>query len=274
MAHTPSSRRADRRTLLAAGTAALLTAPLLAAPAGGALALVSDLVPDELACTPQEVADDEALREACEEAGLLSEVTGLVPEPLQRAVDPVERVVDDVLKNLPEPVDEVVEQVPGVPDAVPDAVSDAVPGDPVEVLPVEPPPSEQEPAGEVVSIRPSSGPPQGPGIPPPPFAARTVAVADTTTTPPPRSSFTAAPRPFVGALPTDGRLFGDLPARAEEFLSRTPTPAGALSRAATTTTSGPDASSWLFATAAGMILLLGAGHVAAARQRYGASVAR
>lgn len=262
MAQLIASRRAGRHTLLAAGTAvALLGAPLFVSPAEGALGsdLVDDLVPDELACTPQAVADDARQREACEEAGLLSGVT----EALGPLGDPVEEVVDDVLQSVPDVVEDVVEDVPEVIDGATEQVVPD-PGDPLGTPPPEPPPPPQrveptEPAAVEPSVpaRPSHGPPQGPGIPAPPFAARTVALADTTTRPP--------PRPFLPSMPS---TVGDLNTGESEeqvFESATATPLGA---GGASTMTSPDPSTWLFATAAGMLLLLGSGHVVHARHRY------
>ncbi|MEX0657784.1 MAG: hypothetical protein WD080_01490 [Egibacteraceae bacterium] len=253
------SRRASRHTLLAAGTAfALLGAPLFVSPAEGALAsdLVDDLVPDELACTPQAVADDVPQRDACEEAGLLFGVT----ETLGSLGDPVEKVVDDVLQSVPGVVGGVVEDVPEV---IEGATEQIVPDldDPLGTAPPEPaPPPEPARPTQVdtnLPARPSHGPPQGPGIPAPPFAARTVALADTTSTPP--------PRPFLPSMPPS---FGDLASGGSDervFESATATPLGA---GGASTMTSPDASTWLFATAAGMLLLLGSGHVVHARHRY------
>lgn len=259
MAQLIPSRCASRRTLLAAGTAfALLGAPLFVSPAEGALGsdLVDDLVPDELACTPQAVAEDASQREACEEAGLLSGAT----ETLGPLGDPVEEVVDDVLQGVPDVVEGVVEDVPEVIDGATEQIVPD-PGDPLGTAPPEPPPPPEPapptPVEPSVPAPPSHGPPQGPGIPAPPYAARTVAFADTTTTPP--------PRPFLPSMPSS---FGDLASGESDervFESATATPLGA---GGASTLTSPDPSTWLFATAAGMLLLLGSGHVVHARHRY------
>lgn len=279
MAHPMSSRRIERRTLLAAGTAAaLLGAPALATPAHGA-SLLDELADDVPACAPDAGAA-RAADDACDDGGgLLLEVTDPVPARLQRVVDPVEQVVDDVLGSLPTPVSDVVENPPAVVEDVPGVVEGVtggltdVPNDPADVVPDEVPvPAVVSPEVGTASSPPVertvSGPPQGPGLPRPPLAPRGVP-ADTTVTRP--------ARPFIPPA-VSAPLFGGLPRVAEEFLSRAPATTSdalaALRGSQTTTVPGPDASSWLLATASGMLLLLGAGHVVHARHRYAASVAR
>lgn len=268
MAHPMLGRRFDRRMALAAGTtAALLTAPGLATPAEGATALEG---------APSPVADAPTVPGTGTE-GLDHEAAAAPPhaqllEQLRGAPDPIGQVVDDVLRSAPAPVQEVVEQVPApvedatdVTDVAPAPLDTIVPEAPAPI----PPPPDLGTASTSPAPRQISGPPQGPGIAPPPFAARGVR-ADTTTTRPTRPFLT----PVVG-----GRLFGDLPRRAEEFLSRAPATLSrearsALSGSPTTTAPAPDASSWLLATSAGMLLLVGAGHLVHARHRYTASIAR
>lgn len=284
MAHPMSSRRIERRALLAAGTAAaLLGAPALATPAHGA-SLLDGLAEDVPACTPDADADAaRAADDACDEddggGGLLSGVTDALPGQLQGVVDPVEQVVDDVIGNLPAPVTDVVEDLPAVAGDVPGVVEDVtggltdVPSGPADVVPEEVPvPAVVSPEVGTASSPPVertvSGPPQGPGLPRPPLAPRGVP-ADTTVTRP--------ARPFIPPA-VSAPLFGGLPRVAEEFLSRAPATTSdalaAMRGSQTTTVPGPDASSWLLATASGMLLLLGAGHVVHARHRYAASVAR
>lgn len=273
MAHPMSSRRIERRTLLAAGTAAaLIGAPALATPAHGA-SLLDGLADDVPACTP----DADAV---CDDGdGLLSEVTDALPAQLQGVVDPVEQVVDDVIGSLPSPVTDVVEDLPAAVEDAPGAVEDVTggltggPSNPADVVPEEVPvPAVVSPEVGTASSPPVqrsvSGPPQGPGLPRPPLAARGVP-ADTTVTRP--------ARPFIPPA-VSAPLFGGLPRVAEDFLSRAPATTSdalaAMRGSQTTTVPGPDASSWLLATASGMLLLLGAGHVVHARHRYAASVAR
>lgn len=267
MAHPMLVRRFDRRTLLAAGTtAALLTAPGLAAPADAATALEGAPVP--VADTPETLPTTEA--SGLQQNGAVAPPDVPVLEELHETTDPIGKVVDDVLRAAPTPIQELVKQAPGVIDDVA-----PVPAEPLDGVVPDQTPAPIGPAPEVGTAsaspapRQTSGPPQGPGIAPPPFAVRD-RLADTTTT--------RRPQPFVAPV-VGGRLFGDLPRRAEEFLSRAPVTLSrdalsALSGSPTTTAPSPDASSWLLATSAGMLLLLGAGHLVHARHRYTASIAR
>lgn len=260
MAHPMLNRRFDRRTLAAAGTtAALLAAPGFAATAEGATVLETGV---PVVDTDTGVADPEA--------GSLSQVDELLPQAVQSAVDPIEKVVDDVLRGAPAPVPDVlgqvpavegvVEQLPPVPATPLDEVTEALP------VPADPAP-EVGTAGTPAPARATAGPPQGPGTPRPPFTGRNL----------PAPSSTTFTRPFV-APAVSGPFLGNLPRIAEDFLSRAPAATSdalsTLRGPQTTTAPGPDAPSWLLATAAGMLLLLGASHVVHARHRFGASVAR
>lgn len=278
MAHPMFIRRFDRRTWVAAGTtAAVLATPALAVPAQGAVAVDQDVPAVDAAPAVVPQATDLPVQhpdpDPDEESP--SGVDALLPEALQEAADPIGKVVDDVLRGTPAPVQEAVEQLPAV-EQVPEAVGGLVDGAPVPADPTGVvPDGVAAPIGPEPDVGTASSPPaarrglpQGPGIPAPPFRARGVR-SDTTTTRP--------PRPFAPPV-MSGTLFGDLPRRAEEFLSRAPSASSdalaALRGSATTTAPSPDAASWLLATAAGMLLLVGAGHVVHARQRYVASVAR
>lgn len=263
MAHPQLTGRGDRRVLLAAGTAAAL----LIAPAAAAAPLGVGLD-----CSLEAVADDTALHERCQQAGLLSS-SSAVPEPVQTAVDPIEKVIDDVLRKAPAVVQDPVEQAP----AVVDEVVESLPAPPAPVEPLLPdiapePPPVQHGAADVsaTAVRPS-GPPQGPGIALPPFIRRGV-----------RSNVTVSqprPQPFVTPV-ISGPFFGDMTRLAEDFVSsRSPVRSGLdaigdIGGSRTTTGPGPDAPSWLLATASGMLLLLGASHLVHARRRHSVSVAR
>lgn len=268
MAHPQLHRQADRRVFLAAGTAAAL----LLAPAAQALPLNATLD-----CSPTAVAADTLLRQQCEDADLLPAAVETapqaVPEAVRSAVDPIEEVVGEVLDRTPPAVAEAVEQAPAV-------VDDAVEAVPAPDVPVEPPPvpdvvpDSSAPGDDVgaadssvAPVRPSA--PQGPGFTLPPFVWRGVPPAVTTTAP--RRVQPLAP-PVMSAP-----FFGDLAQVAEDFVSsRSPVSNSleAFAGGGTSTVPGPDASSWLLATATGMLLLVGASHLVHARQRYVASVAR
>jgi hypothetical protein len=268
--HPQLIRRGDRRALLAAGAAAVF----LMAPAADALPVVGTLD-----CTAKALAGDTLLYERCVQAGLLPPApapsgqapAGLgvpVPEAVGSVVDPIEKVVDDVLQKPPAPVGEAVEQIPPVVDGVVEALPVQPPPVDVPVLTPEAPPADVAPAE--TAVRPVRPPVlQGPGYATPPFLRRGVPTTVTTTAP--RRAHTFTP-PVVS-----GPFFGDVARVAEEFVSsRSPIATGldAFTDRGTSTVPGPDASSWLFATAGGMLLLLGAGHLLHARQRYAASVAR
>lgn len=249
--------------LLAASTAAAL----LIAPAADATPLGVGLD-----CSLEAVADDAALHERCHQAGLLSGSTA-VPDPVESVVNPIEKVVDDVLRKAPAVIEDPVGQVP----AVVDEAVESLPPAPAPVEPIlpdvapEPPPADPGAAGAAATTVRPSGPPQGPGIAVPPFIRRGV-----------RSSVTVSeprPQPFVTPV-VSGPFFGDMTRLAEDFVSsRSPVRSGLdalgdIGGSRTTTAPGPDAPSWLLATASGMLLLLGASHLVHARRRHAASVAR
>lgn len=265
MAHPQLTRQGDRRVVLAAGTAVAL----LLAPAADALPLSATLD-----CSPDAVSVDAVLRQECEDAGLLPAVVETapeaVPEAVQRAVDPVEEVVGEVLKRTPAPVGNAVQQAPAAVDGAVESVPVPAPVDPGLVPDVVPQPAADDvdaADATVVPARPRA--PQGPGIALPPFVRRGVPAATTT-----------APRrvpPFFTPPVMSAPFFGDLADVAEDFITSRSSSTGGLESfmgGGTSTIPGPDASSWLLATAGGMILLLGAGHLLHARQRYAASVAR
>lgn len=278
MAHPKLTRRADHRVLVAAGAAALLASSVaLGTPGAGALPL--DSVTEGLDCSVEALAGNPELEERCADAGLLSVVDDVVPEEVAEAVDgavggavdPIGKVVDDVLKSAPAPVGEVAEQVPEVVDQVTEAV-------PTPTAPTEPQGTPAAPSGAVTAAGPTStpssanGPLQGPGLTTPPFLTRGVSSDTTTTT---RSRTGSFVTPVVS-----GPVFAELPRIAERFFSdRSVTSFSADAFAALrgvepATTPSPDAPTWLLATAGGMLLLLGAGHVLHARQRYATSIAR
>lgn len=267
MAHPQLTRRGDRRAVLAAGAAAaLLFAPAAnAAPLGVALD-----------CSTEALAGNTALHDQCQEAGVLSNLSA-VPEAVQSAVDPIEKVVDDVLKKAPALVQDPVGQVP----AVVEDVVESLPAAPAPVDPLLPDVAPEAPPGDAgaasgpaeasaTTVR-RSGPPQGPGIALPPFIRRGV----------PSTATVTRPRPQLFTAPAmTGPFFGDMTGMAEDFVSsRSPVRSGIdalgdIGGSRTTTGPGPDAPSWLLATASGMLLLLGAAHLLHARQRHSVSVAR
>lgn len=276
MAHPQLHRQGDRRAFLAAGTAVAL----LLAPAAHALP-----VGDSLDCSPEAVEGDSALRQLCVEAGVLPALVETAPETVQEAApktvqeavqppgDPIEEVVGEVLDKAPAPAGDAVPEAPAV---VEDAV-DSVPPPPAPVDPALLPGPVTEPAGDevdaadgsVAPVRPAA--PQGPGIAVPPFIRRGIPVSTSSRTTPTLRHQPIAP-PVMSAP-----FFGDLARVAEEFVSsRSPvsTSLEAFTGGGTSTVPGPDASSWLLATASGMLLLVGASHLVHARHRYTASVAR
>ncbi|HVM12747.1 MAG TPA: hypothetical protein VM287_00250 [Egibacteraceae bacterium] len=264
MAHPQLTRRGDRRAALAVGAAAalLLSPAANATPLGVALDCGTDAV-----AAP-------ALRGQCQEAGMLSGL-GIVPEAVQSAVDPIEKVVDDVLKKAPALVQDPVGQVPAVVEDVVESLPPApVPAPAEQLLPdiaPEPPPADAGAAGPAETTVRRSGPPQGPGIALPPFIRRGVPANATVTRP--------RPQPFTAPAMT-GPFFGDMTRLADDFVSsHSPIRSGIdalgdIGGSRTTTGPGPDAPSWLLATASGMLLLLGAAHLLHARQRHSVTVAR
>lgn len=301
MAHPKLTGRVDRRVLLAAGAAAAMLGLPATATAGPLDGVSADALPiedatdtdvigtvgDTLDCLttacgeePAETASEaatsttgDALSEVTSTpggtSGAVSEVTDLLPEEVRAATDPVTGVVDDVVRSVPgvvaDPVGSV-EQTPDVVDNVIRSVGSPVPG--VDV-PTPSPPEDVGTAGSPAGVR--SGPVQGPRASTrPPFAPRPTSV---TTTPPSRPSPSFYAPPVITAPFT-----GDLPRIAEDLLARSPVSSGieAIRDAAAAPVSGPDAPSWLLATAGGLLLLVGSGHVIHARNRhrYVASVAR
>lgn len=267
MAHPQLHRQGDRRVFLAAGTAAAL----LLAPAAHALPLG-----DALNCSPEALVDDAALREQCEDSGLLPAAVGTAPETGRDAVgsagDPIEEVVGEVLDRTPTAVGDAVQEAPALVDDVVESVPVPAPVDPAIVPDVVPGPAEDgigAADASVTPVRPAPAP-QGPGIALPPFVRRGIpASTSSRTTAPLRHQPIAAP---VMSAP----FFGDFAQLAEDFVSSRSsggTGLEAFTGGGTSTIPGPDASSWLLATASGMLLLVGASHVARARNRYTASVA-
>ncbi|HVL99875.1 MAG TPA: hypothetical protein VM324_11345 [Egibacteraceae bacterium] len=278
MAHPKLTRRGDPRTLLAAGTAAaLLTGPAALAPAAAAVpADEADEVTSAVDCCVEAALPAAAPAPAPPAAPAAEPVaTTVVPDPIvQAVVGPIEKVVDDVLQRTPVGGD-IAEQAPAVVDTVTEALPAApLPTDP-RGLPATPltPRAAPESVGTANAPAPpvpTSGASQGTSTFTVPFRARGVAT-DTTAT--------RRVQPFAAPV-MSGPIFADLPRVAEEFLaSNAPSSFSsdtfnALRGGQTGTVPGPDAASWLLATAGGMLLLLGAGHLLHARQRYVASVAR
>lgn len=268
MAHPQLHRQGDRRAFLAAGTAVAL----LLTPAAHALPLT-----DVLDCSPEAVEDDSALRQLCVDSGLLPALVETAPETARNSVpeapeavepaaDPIEEVVGEVLNKTPGGVGDAVQEAPAVVD---DAV-ESVPLPPAPVVPdAVPAPGGENVGAANASVAPvRRAAPQGPGIAIPPFARRGFPASTTTITP-----VRHRPIPPVMSAP----FFGDFARVAEEFVSsRSPvtTTLDAIAGGTTTTIPSPDASSWLLATASGMLLLVGASHLLHARRRYTASVAR
>lgn len=267
VAHPQLNRQSDRRVFLAAGTAVAL----LLAPAAHALPLGA-----ALDCSSEAVAADAVLRQQCEDSGLLPAVVETAPETVQDAVapagDPIEEVIGEVLDRTPPAVGEAVQDAPAVVEDVVESVPVPAPVDPAVVADVVPPAPAEDGVGaanaSVAPVRPAV--PQGPGIAVPPFIRRGIpASTSSRTTAPLRHQPIAAP---VMSAP----FFGDFARLAEDFVSsRSPVSTGleAFTGNGTSTVPGPDASSWLLATASGMLLLVGASHVVRARNRYTASVA-
>lgn len=267
MAHPKLIRRGDPRVFLAAGTAAaLLTGP-------AAFASAADALPLEDVTAVPEGTDCSAVAAGCSVAALPS-VTEVPADPdFQAVVGPIEKVVDDVLQSAPV-VSDVVEQAPAVVDTVTESVPAPVPVVP-DVLPATPlDPAAPEPVGTAnapTSPVPTSGPAQAGSTVTTPFRRPAVAAADTTTT----RRVQAFAAPVVS-----GPIFADLPRVAEEFLASRPSVTFStdafpgLGGGQTDTVPGPDAASWLLATAGGMLLLVSAGHLVHARRRYVATIAR
>lgn len=291
MAHPKLIGRVDRRALMAAGTAALL----LGAPAAASGAPLGD-APEGVDCTAEDALEgrceetaaasqavepvtdtaapvtDEA-EPVTEEAAPVTEAVQAATDAAKVATDPVEKIVDDIVTEAPAPVPPPADVAPDVaPGVAPDGAPDALPAPRPDMQP-----GASTPDGGAVSGTPSVGAAGGPplaGVP------RTTGVNTTggfqlgdPVAANPSSSFT--PLTPVVSSP----FAGNLPKLAEEFISSSREPLTAGAEALTAPLSGmntpaPDASSWLLATAGGLLLLMGAGHLAHARQRFAASVAQ
>lgn len=299
MAHPRVHGRVDRRALLAAGTAAALfgaPAAALGAPldANAADACAADPAACDVAETAAEAtaggedtqpvtstkaATPQPTPEALEPATeAVDEVVDEVVETTKVVTDPVATVVDDIVESSPAPAPD-----PGpAPAPVPDPGVDAVPG--AEAVPAPDPAPAPAPADD-------GGPPAavadnrsvgtaGSTTPTMPASLR----ASATTTPAFASSASQATQDTGGSFPlspvVSSPFGGNLPSIAEDLMSSTRAPLSAGAEALSGPLSGlhngtpsPDASSWLLATAGGLLLLVGAGHLAHSRQRYGASIA-
>lgn len=269
MAHPKLTGRVDRRTLMAAGTAALL----FGAPAAAAGAPLGDAATD---CTVEDVLDDR-----CEETAPVTQAVEPVTEaaePVMEAAepvtDPVEKVVDDIVKQAPPAPDPGTDPGPG-----PDPITP--PPTPIPVLP--------DPGGPTTPTDPGPGTPAAPGTTDGTLGVagpvgvsmlpRTVAVNTTGGFEPATPLAAGRASSLIPTAPVISSPYaGSLPSIAEDLVSSSRAPLAAGAEAFTAPLSGmnpaPDASSWLLATAGGLLLLVGAGHLTHARQRFTATVAR
>lgn len=197
----------------------------------------------------------------------LDTVTDALPEPVSVTVAPVEEaaapVVEPVTETVAPAVDDVVDQAEAATGPLPD-----LPEPIAEILGQAP-----ETGGSGTQPKPANPSPVGEALP---VLPATSSPAPTTVTPaaPASASPTAAAatRAFRMSPSASTPSVFNMPALAEQLLSSSELPNVAGPEATATPISGlanSDAPAWLLATAAGLMLLVGAGHVLAASGKLG-----
>lgn len=224
------------RTLLSAGAVALLSVPF----GGAAFALGLDTVTESV---PEPVS---------EAIAPVEEAAAPVVETVEETVAPVTETVTPVVSDTVEQAEAVTGPLPPLPEPIAEALGNGPKaGGNGGTQPKQTTPS---PVTESLPVLPASGSP----------APTTVAPAAPASASP---AATAATRAFrAGPAATTPSVF-NMPALAERFLSSSELPdvAGpAVNATPIAGLPGADAPAWLLATAAGLVLLVGGGHVLAA----------